>query len=75
MTVCTADYFQHYIPIFVWSILRVWDDVGIIIYLRGALDDITKDALSHVLKSWDKGSRLKIIEHYKTDYLGKRTIR
>lgn len=66
MTVCTADYFQHYIPIFIWSILNVWrDEVGIFIYLRGELDDITKRALD-VIKVDDKN--VKIVENYKTDY-------
>jgi len=45
MTCCTADYYQHYIPIFVWSILNTWKDVDIKIFVRGELDSITKDAM------------------------------
>jgi hypothetical protein len=65
-TVVTADYYQLYIPIFVWSVLKTWRDVDIIIYLRGELDKITLKAMNVVNNSLYNNAY--VIENYKTDY-------
>jgi hypothetical protein len=62
-TVCTADYFQFYIPIFIWSALDVYKNVDVVIYLRGKLDSTVATALSFI-----DISRVKIVENYKTGY-------
>ena len=66
LTVCTADHFQHYIPLFVRCVRRWGDGVDIRIYVRGALDDTTKRALSKleeygIMKGYDF-----IAEDYRT---------
>lgn len=43
-TVVTADHFQHYIPIFCYTLKRAVD-ADIKIFLRGQLDDLTKETL------------------------------
>lgn len=43
-TVVTADHFQHYIPIFCYTLKRAVD-ADIKIFLRGHLDNLTKTAL------------------------------
>ncbi|HUX57133.1 MAG TPA: hypothetical protein VMV77_09170 [Bacteroidales bacterium] len=61
-TVCTADYYQNYIPIFIWSALKTFQGVDIIIYVRGELHDNVLDALKIV------NGRYQIVANYKTDY-------
>jgi hypothetical protein len=68
-TVCTADYFQYYIPIFIWSALNAWKDVAVLVYVRGALDDITKAAITQMARM--NLHRVNIVENYKTDYPNK----
>lgn len=65
MTVCSADWYQYYIPIFVWSINQVWKDVDIRIYVRGKLSHIIDDILydSSMMRP-----NLKIVDGYKVDY-------
>lgn len=45
-TVVTADHFQHYIPIFVYTLKRAVPDVDILVHINGEIDSITKEALS-----------------------------
>lgn len=45
-TVVTADHFQHYIPIFVYTLNRAVPDVDIVIHINGVLDEFTLGALS-----------------------------
>lgn len=62
ITMCTADYYQYYIPIFLWSALRTFPGVDIIIYLRGRLDNNVNKGLKLVPGEY------KIVENYKTNY-------
>ena len=68
LTVCTADHFQHHIPLFIRCIRRWGDGVDIHIFVRGELDDLTKKAMSKleeygVCKGYDF-----IHENYAMDY-------
>jgi len=63
MTVCTADYFQFYIPIFMYSISKCFPDVDVIILLRGKPDPLVVDALRCI-----KEPRLVILPDHKVDY-------
>ncbi len=62
MTVCTADYYQNYIPMFIWSALKTFPGVDIRLYVRGELTHDVLDALKFV------PGKYMIIENYKTDY-------
>ena len=64
MTVCTSDWYQHFIPLFVYSIMKTWKDVDFQIYLMGKVNPVVDKAIS-CLHSWERGT---IIENYKTDY-------
>ena len=63
MTVCTADYFQYYIPIFVYSISKCYPDVDVVILLRGKPDPLVADALRCI-----KEPRFVIMPDHKVDY-------
>ena len=63
LTVCTADHFQHYIPMFLYCIRKWGKGVDTYIYVRGKLDDITKKALNTV-----KTDKDHIIEEAFLDY-------
>ncbi len=45
MTVCSADHFQSYIPLYI-AALRTWSKDNILIYLKGKLNRNTKISLS-----------------------------
>jgi hypothetical protein len=68
MTVVTENYYQYYIPIFIWSALNTWRDADIKIYLRGELNSDVKDALCIIGKSYPEQNRFEVIQWYKTDY-------
>ena len=65
-TVCTADYFQFYIPLFVYSALKTWKDVAVLVCVRGELNDITKAALAFIDEK--DLNRVNIVESYKAGY-------
>lgn len=63
LTVCTADYYQYYIPIYIWSIKKTWPDVDILIYVRGEMNNDVKDALKLINQEG-----VYVYENYKTNY-------
>jgi len=65
MTVCSADWYQYYIPIFVWSINRVWEKIDIRIYIRGFLSPVIEDLLYECCMM---KPNLEIVENYKKEY-------
>ena len=46
-TICSCDYFQHYIPMYVYCMHRAYPDFRICVGLNGELDDITRRALEY----------------------------
>ena len=67
MTVCTADHFQHYLPLFIRCIRRWGDGVDIRVYVRGRLDVLTRNCIDcltdyGIMKGYDF-----ITEDYRTD--------
>ena len=44
LTVCTADHFQHYIPLFAYCLRKFAADIHI--FVRGELDEMTESALT-----------------------------
>lgn len=65
MTVCTADYFQFYIPIFMYSISKCFPDVDVYVFLRGGLDENVHDALRFCGKYF---GNLTIVPNHAVDY-------
>jgi hypothetical protein len=47
MTVCSADHFQSYIPLYI-AALRTWSKDSIVIYLKGKLNSKVKTALESI---------------------------
>lgn len=63
LTVCTSDYYQYYIPLFVWSALDTWNDIEVLIYVRGEICSDVKEAMELI-----QSKNYRIYENYKTDY-------
>lgn len=51
MTVVSADYYQHYIPLFLRCMRRWGDGIDTRIYVRGVMDSITNKALDCLFDS------------------------
>lgn len=52
-TVCSADSFQYYIPLFIYSLKKAYPDYGIKIFLRGVLNEDVKEALKLIEGDYD----------------------
>jgi len=52
-TVCSADSFQYFIPVFIYSLKKAYPDYGIKIFLRGWLNSDVKEALKLVEGDYD----------------------
>jgi hypothetical protein len=59
-TVCSADSYQNYIPLFVYSALRACPESDVIILLTGKMNDIVRAGLSKVPPEW--GGRWRVLE-------------
>lgn len=44
-TICTPDYYQHYIPLFIYGFNRIYPNDEIVVGIMGYADNITKEAL------------------------------
>ena len=47
-TICTADYFQHYIPMYAYCLQKAYPDWRVCIGVIGELDDLTRKAISYL---------------------------
>jgi len=47
-TLSSADWYQHFIPIYAYSIRKAYPDHTVYVGITGKADDITKRALAHV---------------------------
>lgn len=63
LTVVSEDYYQYYIPLFVWSIRQVWPEIEVMIYVRGKVKPSVLNA--------GINRKVCIIDDYKRNYQNK----
>jgi len=53
-SVCTADSYSYYIPLFVYTVKRAYPDAGVKIFVKGSLNETVKKALELIpYDGWD----------------------
>ena len=60
VTVCSADSYQNFIPLFVFSALKACPDADVIVLLTGKVNDVVSRALAKIPQEWE--GRWQVLE-------------